>query len=119
MFEAPGRLAACLADIADVLGGDRPVAVARELTKRFEETRRGTAAEVAAWAASEPPRGEVVILLGPPVRHAATDAEIEAAIVPLIAELGVKDAAKAVAARLGVPRSRAYAIGLALKDRPR
>jgi 16S rRNA (cytidine1402-2'-O)-methyltransferase len=119
LFEAPNRLAASLADIADVLGAERPLAVARELTKRFEETHRGTAAEVAAWAASEPPRGEVVILLAPPVRHEATDAEIEAALAPLIAEAGVKDAAKFVAARLGVPRSRAYAIGLALKDRPR
>jgi 16S rRNA (cytidine1402-2'-O)-methyltransferase len=117
IFEAPGRLAASLADIADVLGGDRPVAVARELTKRFEETRRGTAAEVAAWAAAEPARGEVVILLAPPAHHEATNAEIEAALAPLIAELGVKEAAKAVASRLGVARSRAYSIGLVVKDR--
>lgn len=119
MFEAPGRLAATLADIAAVLGDDRSVAVARELTKRFEETQRGTAAELAAWAASMPVRGEVVILLGPPARHTATDAEIEAALAPLINDAGVKEASKTVAALLGVPRGRAYAIGLRMRDRAR
>lgn len=117
VFEAPGRLPATLADIAAVLGADRPIAIARELTKRFEEIRRGPAAEVADWAASEPPRGEVVILFGAPARHDATDAEIEAALGPLIEEAGVKEACKVVAARLGVPRSRAYAIALALRNR--
>ena len=118
VFESPNRLADTLADIASVLGGDRPVAVARELTKRFEEVRRGTAVEVAAWAAAEPVRGEVAIVLGPPAVREATDAEIEAAITPLVGEVGVKEAAKAVAVKLGVPRSRAYEIALAVKDRP-
>ncbi len=117
MFEAPSRLAATLADMAEVLGADRSAAVARELTKRFEETRRGTLAELAAWAAAEPPRGEVVILLAPFVPSDPTDADIEAALSPLIAEHGLKEAAKAVAARLGVARTRAYALGLGLKDR--
>lgn len=117
LFEAPGRLAATLLDIAQVLGRDRSVVVARELTKRFEEIRRGPAEDVAAWAAAEPPRGEVVILLGPSARREATDAEIEDALAPLIASLGVKEAAKTAAARLGVPRSRAYAIALSLKVR--
>ncbi len=117
LFEAPNRLAASMADIVGVLGGGRQVAVARELTKRFEEVRRGTAAELAAWAAEEPARGEIVILVAPPTSHEATDVEIEAALAALVPEMGLKEAVKAVAGRLSVPRSRAYDIGLKLKGR--
>ena len=60
VLESPHRLAATLADLAAVLGGDRRVVVARELTKLHEEFRRGTLDEVAAWAA-EPPKGEIVL----------------------------------------------------------
>jgi 16S rRNA (cytidine1402-2'-O)-methyltransferase len=117
LFEAPNRLAATLADIAETLGGDREAAVARELTKRFEEVRRGPAATLAAWAAGEPPRGEIVILVGPPQRREITDDDIAAALIGLLPSVALKDAAKAVASRLGVARSRAYDIGLKLKDR--
>jgi 16S rRNA (cytidine1402-2'-O)-methyltransferase len=117
LFEAPNRLAATLADIAEVMGGDREVVVARELTKRFEEVRRGTAGELAAWAAAEPPRGEVVVLVGPPSQRVASDEDVEAALSVLLPETSLKDAAKTVASQLGVPRSRAYEIGLRLKGR--
>ena len=63
-FEAPSRLAESLGDIAAVLG-DRETAVARELTKLHEEVRRGTPAELAQWADAAP-RGEMVIVVGPP-----------------------------------------------------
>jgi 16S rRNA (cytidine1402-2'-O)-methyltransferase len=115
LFEAPNRLAAALADIAAVYGPDRGVVVTRELTKRFEQAHRGTAAELATWAASEPSRGEAVILVAPTAPHEATDAEIEIAMAVLLPETTLKEAAKAVAGRLGVPRSRAYDIGLKLK----
>ncbi|MGE0765874.1 MAG: 16S rRNA (cytidine(1402)-2'-O)-methyltransferase [Hyphomicrobiaceae bacterium] len=117
LFEAPNRLAAALSDIAEVLGGQREVAVARELTKRFEEVRRGTAAELSIWAEAEPPRGEIVILVGPSAPHEPTDEEIESAISALMPATSVKDAAKAVASRLGISRSRAYDIGLLIKKR--
>jgi len=117
LFEAPKRLAATLADIAGVLGGERSVAVARELTKRFEEVRRGTAAELAAWAEAEPPRGEIVILVGPPPQREAADEDIEVELAALMPAASLKEAAKAVASKLGVPRSRAYDIGLRLKGR--
>lgn len=61
-FEAPHRLAACLADAVDVLGGDRRAAVCRELTKTYEEVRRGTLAELAEWAV-DGARGEITVVL--------------------------------------------------------
>jgi 16S rRNA (cytidine1402-2'-O)-methyltransferase len=113
-FEAPSRLADSLADIAAVLG-DREAAVARELTKLHEEVRHGTPAELARWAAEASPRGEMVVLVGPPVAHEVTDEAIRARLEPLLAEVSLRDAAKAVAEELGVTRSRAYDLALSLK----
>ncbi|HEX5581319.1 MAG TPA: 16S rRNA (cytidine(1402)-2'-O)-methyltransferase [Gemmatimonadaceae bacterium] len=69
LYEAPGRVASTLADLARAAGGDRPAVVARELTKQFEEVRRGTLASLAAYYDEAPPRGEVVLVVGgqPPV----------------------------------------------------
>ncbi|HUF56070.1 MAG TPA: 16S rRNA (cytidine(1402)-2'-O)-methyltransferase, partial [Thermohalobaculum sp.] len=65
-YESARRLAPSLGDMAEVLGGARPAAVARELTKRFEEVRRERLDRLAAaYAAEEPPKGEVVVLVGP------------------------------------------------------
>jgi 16S rRNA (cytidine1402-2'-O)-methyltransferase len=113
-FEAPSRLADSLADIAAVLGR-REAAVARELTKLHEEVRLGTPAELAQWAAEAVPRGEMVILVGPPAAEEVTDAAIAARLEVLLADMSLRDAAKAVAEELGVPKSRAYDLGLALK----
>ncbi len=63
LYEAPGRVADTLADLAEVAGGERPVVVARELTKHFEEFRRGTLAALATYYTQTPPRGEIVIVL--------------------------------------------------------
>lgn len=112
LFEAPNRLGDTLEDIAHVLGAGRPMAVARELTKRFEAVHRGTAAALAAWGRSEPARGEVVVLVGPAPQAAIDDCEIEEALALLVGTHGLKEASKAVAARLAVPRSRVYDIGL-------
>jgi 16S rRNA (cytidine1402-2'-O)-methyltransferase len=114
-FEAPSRLAETLADIAVVLG-DREAAVARELTKLYEEIRRGTASELARWAADAEPRGEMVIVVGPPVAEAVTDEAIVARLGPLLATMSLRDAARALAESLGVARSRVYHLGLALKQ---
>jgi 16S rRNA (cytidine1402-2'-O)-methyltransferase len=118
-FEAAPRLAASLADMAAALG-DRPAAVARELTKLFEEIRRdGLTALAAHYAEAGPPRGEVVIVVGPPDETAAAasaeslDARLEAAL----ADMSLKDASAAVAAATGVPRREVYARALALAGR--
>ena len=64
VYESPHRIAASLADAATVMG-ERPATLARELTKKHEEIWRGTVAELAARAAAEPPRGEIVLVIGP------------------------------------------------------
>jgi 16S rRNA (cytidine1402-2'-O)-methyltransferase len=113
-FEAPPRLADCLADIAGVLG-PREAAVARELTKLHEQVRRGTPAELAQWAVGAPPRGEIVVLVGPPVAAAVTDEAIAAKLTPMLSEMSLSDAARAAADELGVAKARVYDIGIALK----
>jgi len=113
-FEAPSRLAESLGDIAVALG-DREAAVARELTKLHEEVRRGTPAELAQWAASAAPKGEMVILVGPPLAEVVTDAAIVARLQPLLSDTSLSDAARTVAHELGVPRGRVYDLALALK----
>jgi 16S rRNA (cytidine1402-2'-O)-methyltransferase len=86
LFEAPHRLAASLSDAAEVLG-DRPAAVARELTKLYEEFRRGRLSELAAHFSATPARGEITLVIGPPDEAtkmpAATQAEAAAAATPL------------------------------------
>lgn len=122
LFEAPSRLRATLADLALVCGAARPVALARELTKKFEEVWRGTLGNAAAHVERTGPRGEYVIVLGPaPERPAASDAEVDAAVQAALADgLSVRDAATDVAAALGVERRRAYAAATRLKaSRPR
>lgn len=113
-FEAPSRLAESLADMAATFG-ERGGAVARELTKLHEETRRGTLSVLAEWAVKESPRGEMVVLVGPPLPEMVEDAAIAARIEPLLASMSLSDAARTVADALGVAKGRAYDVGLRLK----
>ena len=114
-YESPRRLAASLAAMAAAYGGGRPAAVCRELTKRFEEVRRGTLAALAAdYAAAEPPKGEIVVVVGPPLPAEVGAAALEQALTAALAGMSVKDAAAQVAAALGLPRREVYARALAL-----
>jgi 16S rRNA (cytidine1402-2'-O)-methyltransferase len=116
LFEAPQRLAETLADLAEVLG-DRPAAVARELTKLHEETLRGTLASLAAEVATgSAPRGEIVILVAPPGAGEVSDQAIERALADAMPALSLRDASKQVADALTVSRSRVYDIGLRIKS---
>ena len=111
-FEAPRRLAACLADLAEALGEERPAAVVREITKLHEETVRGTLGELARRYADLPaPRGEAVLVIGPPGKEAGTpDAEgLDRLIRQALDHGSVKDAAREVAAATGLPRREVYA----------
>lgn len=114
-YESGPRLAGSLADLAAVLG-ERDCAVARELTKLFEETRRGTLAELAAhYEEAGPPRGEIVLLVGPPGQVAATATDIDSALRVALAEMPTKAAASAVAEALGLAKRDVYQRALQLK----
>jgi 16S rRNA (cytidine1402-2'-O)-methyltransferase len=114
-YEAPGRLAETLADLALELG-PRPAAVARELTKLHEELRRGALDALAAeYERQEAPRGEIVIVVGAAeARAPIADDVLDREIAELLANLSVRDAAAAVAAKHGLPRRQVYARALAL-----
>ena len=114
-FEAPSRLAAALADMAAVLG-DRDAAVARELTKLFEEVRRDRLGALAAhYAAAGPPKGELVVTVGPPPAAAApAEADIDAQLRAALVGHSLRDAVATVAATSGLPRRAVYARALAL-----
>jgi 16S rRNA (cytidine1402-2'-O)-methyltransferase len=110
-FEAPSRAAQTLADLKGGLG-DRPAALARELTKLYEDVRRAPLDVLAAEAEKGTLKGEVVIVVGPPQEAEVTDADIAARLAPALREMSLRDAAKAVADALGVPKSRVYELGL-------
>jgi 16S rRNA (cytidine1402-2'-O)-methyltransferase len=116
LYESPHRVGRTLADLRDACGGDRRVVVARELTKLYEELWRGDLDTAAAWAETEPPRGEIVIVLaGASPAGPAGDDDIESAIRDrLDAGDSVRDAAAAVALRLGVPKRRAYSLAVSM-----
>jgi 16S rRNA (cytidine1402-2'-O)-methyltransferase len=107
-YESGPRLAATLAALRDGLG-DREAAVAREISKRFEETVTGTLAGLATHYADAPPKGEIVILVAPPgAAEAASESDIDAALRESMARLSPSRAAAEVAERLGVPRRAVY-----------
>ncbi|MGI4952032.1 MAG: 16S rRNA (cytidine(1402)-2'-O)-methyltransferase [Janthinobacterium lividum] len=116
--EAPHRLAEMLADLA-VSFGDRPVAVARELTKRFEEVRRGTLPALAAHYAVEAARGEITVVVGPPEADAGDAEDLDGMLQRALAAGSVKDAAAMVAGATGLPRKVVYARALELSERSR
>jgi 16S rRNA (cytidine1402-2'-O)-methyltransferase len=119
-FESATRLAAALADMASVLG-DRDAVAAREITKLYEEVRRGTLAELAAhYRDAGAPRGEVVVVVAPPSSRPAPELTAEALdrrLAVALAEMSVRDASAAVAAATGLPRRDVYARALALAGR--
>jgi 16S rRNA (cytidine1402-2'-O)-methyltransferase len=115
-YESGPRLAESLADLSAVLG-HREAAVARELTKLFEETRRGTLADLAAhYEQAGPPRGEIVLLVGPPSETVASAADLDAALRVALSEMSTKDAAAAVSEALGLPKREVYQRALQIKS---
>ncbi len=116
LYEAPGRIVDLLGDL-ERLAGDRIVVLARELTKRFEEVRRGTAASLLLPLNAADPKGEFVVMVAPPGPREVTEAAIQVALDTALASMSLRDAARAVADALGVPRSRVYDLGLKQKGR--
>ena len=113
LYEAPGRAAETLAELAAACGGERPAALARELTKQFEEVRRGTLTELAAYYAERPPRGEVVLVLGgaPSAAPVADPETLRERARALYAEgRTARDVARALEGEFGVGRNEAYRV---------
>ena len=97
--------------------GDRQACVTRELTKFFEEARRGTLNELAAhYAESGPPKGEVTLVIGPPKPVELDKTALDYLLADLLNTLSVKDAATQAAERTGAPRKQAYQRALAIKQ---
>lgn len=116
-FESPRRLDDSLQDALQMLG-DRPAAMGRELTKKFEEVRRGTLSELAGhYKDIEAPKGEVVLVIGPPLAEASIvdDAAIDAALKAALQSSTLKQAVADVAAATGAARKLVYARALRLK----
>jgi 16S rRNA (cytidine1402-2'-O)-methyltransferase len=109
LYEAPARVGATLAELADAGAGDREAVVARELTKQYEELRRGTVAQLVAYYGQTPPRGEVVIVIAGMVPTGASEDQLRARASALRAEgRSARDIAAALSAELGAPRNLAY-----------
>jgi 16S rRNA (cytidine1402-2'-O)-methyltransferase len=115
LYESGPRLGATLAALRDGLGA-REAAVAREISKRFEETVTGTLEELAARYAEGTPKGEIVVVVGPPgAAEPAGAAEVDEALREAMTRLTVSRAAAEVAQRLGLPRRDVYERALELK----
>ncbi len=119
LFESPHRVRATVGNLLASCGGERRVAVARELTKLHEEVWRGTLAEAVAWLDTVEPRGEYVIVVGPApavVPPEVDEASIASALASRLAAGDDRKAAvAAVTASLGVPRRRVYDAAVALR----
>jgi len=115
-YESPKRVSHMLNSLRDVLGGDRQAVVCRELTKKFEETQRGTLDELCEAFDGRTVKGELVVLVG---REGAQDVEeldVTEALREAMKTMRVKDAATMVAGAMGLPRRQVYQIALGLGD---
>jgi 16S rRNA (cytidine1402-2'-O)-methyltransferase len=116
LFENPKRVRETLNDLMQSFGGDRQAAVCRELTKKFEEVRRGSLVELAALYETAPPRGEVVLVVGPAPLQVVSDEVLERALKDALEQAGtLRDAVAQVTRDLGLPRKRVYQRALELE----
>ncbi len=116
-YESPKRLSKCLADMIAAFGKERSATICRELTKKFEEARRGTLQDLVDHYADAPtPKGEIVIVVGIPVKAEITQDDIDAALLTALKDMKVKDAANKVSQDMGISRKEAYNRALDIKD---
>ncbi len=113
-YESPKRVAACLSDLADILGGDRSAALCRELTKKFEEIRRGTLAELAAGIDQEITKGEIVLLVDRSHSQRVNESDLEEALRAALETHSVRDAADLISKMYDQPRRAMYQMALKL-----
>jgi 16S rRNA (cytidine1402-2'-O)-methyltransferase len=116
IYESPKRVHKFLGILAETFGGDRPVALCRELTKRFEEVIRGSISDVQAAIADRSLKGEIVLVVGGASEQVTSIEDMEDALRDRLKTLSVKDATAEVAALLGLPKRQVYQAALALSD---
>ena len=116
LYESPKRIHRLLGELCEAWGEAREAALCRELTKRFEEVRRGTLGDLRDALAEAPVKGEIALVVGRPLAVVADAADIDAALRDALGRLRVKEAANEVAEALGLPRRDVYQRALALKD---
>ena len=114
-YESPKRVREMLTDLASELGADREAVLCRELTKRFEEIRRGTLSDLVSSCADTPIKGEIVVLVDRSRAPRFGPEDVEAALRDRLQRLSVKDAAAEVAEMLGLPRREVYQRALAME----
>ncbi|HEY2377027.1 MAG TPA: 16S rRNA (cytidine(1402)-2'-O)-methyltransferase [Gemmatimonadaceae bacterium] len=111
LYEAPTRLAETLSELEEHGAGQKKIAVAREMTKQYEEVRRGTVSTLRAYYKDTPPKGECVIVLAGADVCAVDESDVRARARALAAEgRSARDVVAQLVAELGVPRNKAYAI---------
>lgn len=119
LYESPKRIERLLTDAAEILGGARQAAICRELTKRFEETRRGTLDKLHSELPEMRLKGEIVLVIGRGTREKPDQASVEAALAEAMLTLSLKDSSKQVAEALRLSRRDVYQIGLQMGKRDR
>lgn len=116
-YESGPRLVATLSAIAEICG-EREVAVARELTKKFEEVVTGSASELAARYVNQEPKGEIVLVVGPPpADKAVEEGDVDAALAEALKSMSAAKAAGQIAKRFGLERGDVYARAIALRPK--
>lgn len=115
LFESPKRIGACLKDLAEVFDPERKGAVCRELTKLHEEIVRGSLSELAEHFKGDAPKGEIVIVIGPPNSNSDT-VDVDEMLSELLERMPVSQAAAEAAGLSGLPKRKLYKRALALKD---
>lgn len=116
LYESPKRIHRLLGELCETWGETREAALCRELTKRFEEVRRGTLGGLRDALTDAPQKGEMVLVVGRPVTVVPQLGDVDAALLEALGRLRVKEAAAKVAEALGLPRRDVYQRALALKD---
>lgn len=115
-YESPKRIAAMIADAAEVLGGEREGRICRELTKKFEEVLSGTLDELTAQLSERSLKGEIVVLIGKGAEKEVGHDVLVSRLEALLSEMSLRDAADNLARETGVKRREIYQIGLKLQE---
>ncbi|MEE3360646.1 MAG: 16S rRNA (cytidine(1402)-2'-O)-methyltransferase [Pseudomonadota bacterium] len=115
-YESPKRIAGMLGDAAEVLGGDRRAVVCRELTKKFEEARRGTLSELASYYGENTAKGEIVVLIDRGHSENISESDVTTALEEALKTMSVRDASDFVAKMLGQPRRPIYQQAMKMRN---